>query len=217
MDVAVVTPHYKEPQDWFQKCLDSVRDQTYPCTHIIVNDGANRGPGNSESVQVLDLPVSHGDFGDAARTIGSVSAVVQGFDAIAWLDGDNWYAPEHVESLVSLHNQTGAAIVMSDRTLHHMDGSVLGPCPESDGITFFDTSTYLVTRSAFRIIADWFLMDPKYHPISDRIILERIKELGMSHAGTGLKTLSYRTPYKCHYDYYGAIAPPGAKDSFCID
>ena len=115
MRVAVVTPHFREPHEWFQQCLDSVRDQTYPCTHIIVNDGAERGPANSDRVQVIELPVSLGHVGDAARAIGSVSAVAQGFDAIAWLDADNWYSPNHLATLVALHNDTGAAVVTSHR------------------------------------------------------------------------------------------------------
>lgn len=216
MRVAVITPHYREPREWFQQCLDSVRDQTYPCTHIIVNDGADRGVENSDRVQVFDLPVSHNDVGDAARSIGSVSAIVQGFDAIAWLDGDNWYEPEHIESLVDLHKKTGAAIVTSNRTLNHFDGRVLGPCPESDGVNFHDTSTYLVTRAGFRIVAEWFLMDPELHPGGDRIIWRRVKELGISHAHSGLATLRYRTPYRVHYEYYGFDVPPGAKGNVTV-
>jgi len=39
MRVAVVTPYYKEPEAWLARCLTSVREQTYPVTHLVVADG----------------------------------------------------------------------------------------------------------------------------------------------------------------------------------
>lgn len=218
MRVAVVTPRFREPREWFQQCLDSVRDQTYPCTHIVVNDGAERGPDNSDRVQVIDLPVSLGFIGDPARAIGSVSAVAQGFDAIAWLDADNWYSPNHIESLVKLHQDTGAAVLTSHRYLHRLDGGRLGPCPETDGTSFADTSTMLITREAFGVIPTWFLMEPKYHPIGDRMIWSYITDEGISHAHSGLMTLHYRTAWRFHYEHFG-LEPPiqGLKESQWID
>lgn len=212
MKVAVVTPHYKEPSDWFQQCLDSVRDQTYPCTHIIVNDGADRGPEPSERVQVMDMSRPHGTLGNAARALGSVSAAAQEFDAIAWLDADNWFAPNHVESLVDLHRQSGAAVVTSGRYLHCLDGSELGPCVETDGQTHADASTFLITKQAYPLISVWYLMEPKYHPIGDRVVWQRVLDWGYSRAYSGLPTLRYRTPFKVHYDYYGVEVPEGAKE-----
>ena len=218
MRVAVVTPRFREPRQWFQQCLDSVRDQTYPCTHIVVNDGADRGPSNSEHVQVIDLPVSLGFIGDPARAIGSVSAVAQGFDAIAWLDADNWYSSNHIGSLVKLHRDTGAAVLTSHRYLHRLDGGPLGPCPETDGNSFADTSTMMITRAAFGVIPTWFLMEPKYHPIGDRMIWKRITDEGISHAHSGLMTLHYRSAWRFHYEHFG-LEPPvdGLKESKWVD
>ena len=37
--VAVITPYYREPLTMLRQCHDSVRTQTYPCTHFLIADG----------------------------------------------------------------------------------------------------------------------------------------------------------------------------------
>ena len=56
MKVAVVTPYYKVPPDWLGRCLESVRDQTYPSTHILVADGLAQDVIDTFDVQQIDLP-----------------------------------------------------------------------------------------------------------------------------------------------------------------
>ena len=92
MKVAVITPYHKVPTDWLVQCLESVRSQTYTSTHILVADGIPQDVVDTYGVQHLVLPRCHGDYGDTPRAIGSISAIGQGFDAIAWLDADNWFA-----------------------------------------------------------------------------------------------------------------------------
>jgi cellulose synthase/poly-beta-1,6-N-acetylglucosamine synthase-like glycosyltransferase len=40
--IAVVTPYYQENLDILKKCQESVRQQTYLCTHFMVADGFPR-------------------------------------------------------------------------------------------------------------------------------------------------------------------------------
>src|SRR4051812_8322630 len=89
MRVAVVTPCYQTPAAWAARCLESVAAQTVPCTHFFVLDGDPAPPVELHAaVRVLTLPGPHHDTGNAARAAGSVAAVCQGFDAIAYLDSD---------------------------------------------------------------------------------------------------------------------------------
>src|SRR3990172_6396080 len=97
MRVAVITPYYKAREDWLTRCHESVRAQTHPATHILVADGTPESYVDGWEAQHIVLMKNHGDFGDTPRAVGSVSAIGQGFDAIAYLDADNWYAPEHIE------------------------------------------------------------------------------------------------------------------------
>lgn len=39
MKAAIITPYYKEPVAQLRQCVNSVREQSYPCTHILLPDG----------------------------------------------------------------------------------------------------------------------------------------------------------------------------------
>ena len=111
MKVAVITPYFNTPLEWLHKCHKSVKAQTYPCTHFIVADGKPYDAIDSWDAQHIKLPVNISDYGDTPRGVGSVAAIGQRFDAIAYLDADNWYDPEHIDTLMELHKKTGSAVV----------------------------------------------------------------------------------------------------------
>ncbi|MBL26055.1 MAG: glycosyl transferase [Rhodospirillaceae bacterium] len=209
--VAVITPYYRFERDWLETCYESVRAQTHPCTHIFVADGVPSDAVAALDVQHIVLPVRHADWGDTPRAIGSVSAVSQGFDAICYLDVDNWYEPEHVESLTDLARETGAAVCSSGRRLYRADGSLLGDCIEVDGETFVDTNCYYMTRKAYPILHAWYLMPPQYHAAGDRVVLEAIKRRKLARSHTGRATVAYRTTYAHHYQQFGEPPPADAK------
>uniref|UniRef100_B8HUG1 Glycosyl transferase family 2 n=1 Tax=Cyanothece sp. (strain PCC 7425 / ATCC 29141) TaxID=395961 RepID=B8HUG1_CYAP4 len=216
MKIAVITPFYATPREWLLECIESVKAQTVPCTHFLVSDGNPTiplQPDELEGLQLCQLPQPHRDGGSVARAVGSASAICQGFDAIAYLDSDNWYQPNHLESLVTLHQQTGAVVCTSGCTLNHLNGSLLGVCPENDGETHVDTSCYFITRPAFGITAIWYLMEQKYGLSCDRIFWENIKEWNLSCAHTGLPTVAYRTAFRSSYQYFGVEPPANAKDN----
>src|SRR5690349_5897356 len=99
MRVAVVTPYYKEPLAVLRRCVDSVKAQQIACAHIMVADGHPRPEIEDWGVeQHVKLPLSHADDGDTPRLIGTGMAHAQGFDAVCWLDADNWFEAEHVSS-----------------------------------------------------------------------------------------------------------------------
>src|SRR5271165_1713961 len=118
--VAVVTPFCDEPIEWLAQAQQSIVEQTYPCDHILVGDAASVVP--PLPAMVINLPTGVRDFGDTPRAIGSLYAAGLGYDAIAYLDADNWYYPDHISTLVGLHFQTNAAVVTSYRVLVRLDG-----------------------------------------------------------------------------------------------
>ncbi len=122
MRVAVISPYFRTPVEWLIRCHASVRAQDHPCTHILVADGEPQDVVATFAAQHIVLPVRHADYGDTPRAVGGLSAVGQGFDAIAYLDADNWYTRGHVASLIALHERTGAPICVSRRILYHLDG-----------------------------------------------------------------------------------------------
>jgi glycosyltransferase involved in cell wall biosynthesis len=212
MRIAIITACYNTPQLWLDRCRRSVLAQTLPCTHVLVNDGG-QSPQLEDGTDVLiaHLPGPHHDTGNAGRAVGSVLAACDGFDAIAYLDSDNWYEPNHLETLVSLQRATGAAVCTSARNLYEPGGTLLGRCPEVDGEKFVDTNCMFLTRAAFGAMSAWYLVPRGEELAADRRVWGTIKAMGLSRAHTGLPTVAYRTSYCFHFEYFGVPPPEGAK------
>lgn len=211
--VAIVTPYYDTPDKYILQCYESVVNQTYPCSHILVADGKPQNCVTTMNVQHVILPTNHRDHGDTPRAVGSTVAIGQGFDAIAYLDADNWYYPDHIQTMVDLHLQTGAAIVTTQRDYYHLDGSYLAHCLSSDGNQFCDTSCYFLTRAAFPITLAWVMMEPDEHPLCDRVMWYYIKRSGLSRAHNPRSTVAYRATHAEVYRDLEVPVPPEARES----
>lgn len=209
MRVAVVTPFHREPVEWLSLAQRSVRAQSHPCDHILIGDAAKVTPPLPGIV--VNLPVGVADYGDTPRGVGSMYAAGLGYDAIAYLDGDNAFHRDHIASLVELQRRTGAAVVTSRRAFIRLDGSYMAECTASDGEIFCDTNCLLITRKAFDVLAQWALMDRAFHPIDDRVIWHHILRAGHSRAHTGRATAIYRATYPGFYTDLGEAPPAGVK------
>jgi hypothetical protein len=166
---------------------------------------------NQFAAQHIVLPRAHGDHGDTPRAVGSASAIGQGFDAIAYLDVDNQYHPKHIESLVRLHEETGAPVCTSTRSFHHLDtGRLLGYPARTDGRTFCDTSCLMLFRPALHLALQWALIDPAEHVVGDRVMWERIVGSGVDRAHTGRHTVGYRVQNAAVYEMLRLPVPAGA-------
>src|SRR5262249_19239467 len=143
--VAVITPYYREPTEVLRHCHESVLRQTFPCTHLMAADGHPREDVSRWAVEHIILPGPHHDCGNTARGLRALSAMNRGYDAVAFLDADNWYHPDHIESMVDLHRRTGAAVCTASRTIHRADGSLMcAGGEESDGESHVDTSCFFI-------------------------------------------------------------------------
>lgn len=210
MKIAVVTPYHKETEAELRQCHESVLNQTVACTHFMVADGFPRDVIDGWDVRHIRLPVAHGDGGNCARAVGSMAAVAEEFDAIAFLDADNWYAPDHLETLLALQEETGAEVCFARRNMHRVDGSYMFEDESRVGVNLVDTSCYLVTRPAFPTLSVWGLMPKDLWGICDRIFLKAIKARGYRTAVAAKPTLAYRTQWAVHYEKMGEPPPEGA-------
>ncbi len=212
MRVAVVTPYFRESDEILEQCLESVAAQTHKCTHFLVADGFPNGLVTARISEHFILPQPHGGVGNFARCVGALSAASRGFEAVAFLDADNWYRHDHVASLVDLQRTTNAAVCTSGRSIHRVDGSLLVPlCPESDGEMFADTSTMFFHRTAFHLLPLWAEMPPELGPLADRLMWGAIVARQLSKAHSNQPTLAFRTQYSLHYVKAGEAPPSGAK------
>jgi tetratricopeptide (TPR) repeat protein len=207
--VAVITPYFRTPDAWLSRCHHSVAEQSYKCTHILVADGEPQAIANSFNAQHIVLPVCHRDYGDTPRGIGGLSAIGQAFDAIAYLDADNWYARDHIASLIDAHMRTGAAVCTARRTIHHLDGRQMGFQVNPDQ---YDTSCLMLFRSALQMAAEWALIPEDFHAIDDFVIWCRLMNSRLSRADTGRYTVAYRMGHVAAYRSLSWPVPEGARD-----
>ena len=208
--VAVVTPYFEESLELLRRCYESVAAQSYTCLHVMVADGRPRPDLDSWAVDHVVLPRSHGDIGSTPRLIGCYHAIGLGYDAIAFLDADNWYRPDHIQTLVDLHRSTQAAFVSSGRMLCRLDGSEMAECPFTDPGRFVDTSCMMFTREAFPVLAQWGLMPDYAHVIGDRVMLHYVRTAALSQAHTAKATVFYRCAKQGIYLRLGEKPPEGA-------
>ena len=105
--ITVITPTVGSPKLW--DAIESVKAQTYACKHLIVLDGpdvkADRLPwphDGYENCHIVKTPENTGKTGGnfyGHRIYAAYPHLINS-DYILFLDEDNWYEPDHVESLV---------------------------------------------------------------------------------------------------------------------
>lgn len=211
MRVAVVVPFHREPAEWLRVCFQSVLDQISPAALIAVGDGAKPSV-LAPFEKLIELPRAHGDFGNAARAIGAMEAITSGFDAVAFLDGDNWFSPLHVQEMLRLHRETGAALCTAGQAVARVDGTPFNLKSESDGEKHADTSTLFVTREAFPLLANWALIPRELAGVGDRVWWLLAKGSGYRRAHSTLETVFYRNRHAAQYRALGEVPPAGTKE-----
>ncbi len=209
--VAVITPYYKEPLAQLRQCHHSVRAQSEPCLHVLVADGHRRRRINHWQAEHVRLPRSHGDIGSTPRLIGSYHAIGLGVDAVAFLDGDNWYRPDHIANMLRAMDEHQADFVSSSRTLCRVDGTVMGPCPLTDPERFIDTNAMLFGRGAFQLLHQWVLMPSYGHLIGDRIMLHHIKNAALKRYHIEEGSVFYRCAKEGLYRQLNEPIPEGVQ------
>ena len=209
--VAVITPYYQESLAVLEQCHQSVLNQSEPCLHVLVADGHPRPRINRWNAEHVRLPRSHGDIGSTPRLIGSYHAIGLGVEAVAFLDADNWYGPDHIARMLEAMQQQQADFVSSDRTLCRLDGSVMGPCPLTDPERFIDTNAMLFGRGAFPQLHHWVLMPGYGHLIGDRVMLHHLKASGLKRVHLNQASVFYRCAKEGLYRQMGEAVPAGVQ------
>jgi glycosyltransferase involved in cell wall biosynthesis len=210
MKIYVVTPYYQEPLPWLIQAHASVKSQTIEARHIVVCDGAVPAPIPDFQGTHIVLRRNYRDYGNTPRLIGCYNALTQDADAIAFLDADNWYYPDHLAYLTHIATRTQLDAVSSARMLHRLDGTPMMKCPTVDGQSFIDTNCLVVFRGAFRHLLAWVLQgqDVAGHG-TDQFLWTVMKEAGARMAFVDRPSVAYRTRHQVHYDQAGEAAPSG--------
>jgi len=213
MKIAVVTPYHTEPQAWLDQCQGSVAAQTHPATHILVADGHPLPAFDADpAVRHVKLPQANADYGNTPRAIGSFLADSWGFDAVCFLDADNWLAPDHIETMLAEHRASKAPIVGCKRHLMDAEGAPLNVFEKwEEQHRHVDTSCWLITRPAFSVFSAWLMPKP-LGAVGDRVFFQKTLQSGHPVWISARRTVHYRSVYKAHYLLAGRQVPEGAKD-----
>ncbi len=212
MRVAVVTPYFKEPLDLLQRCHDSVAAQTHrDVLHVMVADGHARPQVDGWDVRHLPLPWSNADFGDTPRLLGAAVAAREGVDAIAFLDADNTFEPDHLAAMVEAQSATDAHVVTGTRNLLRPDGSFMAVDTKSDGREFCDMNCYFLTRKAFDIIGAWGFKEPGGGVVGDYLLWSIVLRATQRRTHVSRPTVNYTTTWALDYTTRGETPPPGAR------
>lgn len=179
----------------------------------MVADGPPQSSIDGWDCDHLVLPGPHGDIGSTPRFVGCFHAAALGYDAIAFLDADNWYRGDHIESLMALQGRTGASFLSSSRTLCRLDGSVMGACPYTAPDRFIDTSCMMFVRPAFPVLSHWVRLPPYAHAIGDRCMLHYVKTAGVPRAHSGEPSLFYTCGKAGAYRQMGEQPPDGISEA----
>jgi hypothetical protein len=210
----VVTPYFKEDRAMLKRCMDSVRDQTVGVDHILVADGFPQDWISAETVRHVILDQPHADYGDVARGVGALLAVAEKYDAITFLDADNWYDDDHVECCLTAAQSTpGSAFVAAQRKFVRADGSVMAPVrpAEVPHAEHIDTNCYFFLPKSYHFLHYWCTIPQELSPSGDHLFYLLLKLNSVNLGVVPKPTVNYFCNFEHIYREIGEQPPPGAK------
>jgi len=179
-----------------------------------VADGHPRELIDRSGARHVRLDRAHGDAGNTARGIGALLAVAEEFDAIAFLDADNWFDREHVAVCVATAESTDEPpdFVVARRRLLRRDGSELPGSLEADerGL-HVDTNCFFLLRPSFHAAARWAAMPKAVFEVGDRVFLKSLIENGLRANRCPLPTVNYLCTWRSPFVAAGEAPPEYAK------
>jgi glycosyltransferase involved in cell wall biosynthesis len=198
LSVAVVTSTRGRPT--ITKAIQSVKDQTRKATHYVFIHGAEYSdktvPHLADDTVAIHLPHNNGGNGYGMAPVFALAPYVIKEDIICYLDDDNWYEPDHIESLVEMIEQHNLGWAYSLRKIVDNEGNFicedncesLGIIRNSEQKHLVDNSCYVVrTDVARRHSHAWYV------PItSDRSFQSELMRARHSAGTTGKHTANYR-------------------------
>ena len=210
--ITVITPTIGSPK--LLDAINSVQNQTYNVNHLIVVDGSeytdkvlNMAPKNAvfENLNIVVTPENTGKGKFYGHRIYAAYPHLVDSDYIAFLDEDNWWNENHIESLVNTIEEKELDWAYSLRDVYIENQFLAHDCCESIGKwpIFFSlgsgSESHLVDTSAYCFRRD-FLIQVSQHWHSgwggDRRFYNILTK-HLNHTNfdtTGLHTLNYRLP-----------------------
>lgn len=205
MKVAVVTPTIGT--DKFEKCVKSVQEQTYEnLTHYIFLDGQEKfdlaqpaiyNHSGKRTIKTVALQENVGKGWYGHRVYAACPFLVNA-DIICYLDEDNWFEPEHVETLVKVLEDKNVHWAYSLRKIYDKNANYLcednceslgkWPAYVNSEVFHVDTSSYAVRREMIMPLTHaWYAQWG-----ADRVFFGAMRKYLPNYKCTGKHTMCYR-------------------------
>ena len=207
MKVAIVTPTIGTKH--LDQCLQSVQKQTYEnLTHYVFLDGIEHHEkihplldknSGKRKIKTISLEDNVGKGWCGHRVYAACSFLVNA-DVICYLDEDNWFEENHVETLLK-ELEKGNDWSFSLRKIVSKDGEFvcednceslgLWPAFNQENLYHVDTSCFAVRKDvAVKIGHSWY--DEKNKMSADRTFFHCLKHYFQKYSCTKDYTLNYR-------------------------
>lgn len=213
MRAVVLTPTTGAPE--LVDAIQSVANQTMKVDHYIIIDGMEHAnkvleicKANEYGQQIIMLPENTGRpkkhfLGEDChynghRIYGAMSFLVN-HDYVMLLDEDNWYEPNHCESILTHVSMMKAKwgytlrniLDQSGKFLHPDDCDSLGIYPNWKNIPFVDMNCYCFSTEFFAELAPWFYGELHTDKTIFQVAVAKV-ERHYQICSTGLYTVNYR-------------------------
>ena len=212
MKVAIITPYWQEPDQYLSRCINSVRQQNVAVDHFLVADGHPKEWIHKEGLNHIVLDKEHSDYGNTPRCIGAMTAISRAYDAISFLDADNWLEPDHVSSCIQAAKENkNVDYVVAKRRFVRSDGSTVH-WPSEPISQLVDTSCFFLLPSSYHVIPTWINMPKALSVHGDRIFLAGLNAHKLQYIECTNITVNYLCTDKNIYIRLGEIPPSYSKE-----
>jgi len=164
--------------EYLEACLDSIKCQTYDNIIVyLVVDGKKYGEKvedlfyscyNMNGFELIILPENVGNWNDknfySHRIYAGISQLIN-CDYVVYLDEDNYFEPNHIESLVNIIENNNLDWTYSYRKIIDKEGNYIcndefesvGKYQKILDYKLVDTSSYMIKQEiAIRIASAWY-------------------------------------------------------------
>jgi len=202
--VTVITPTTGAP--CVRQALDSVKNQTYDnIQHLVVVDGQPKGRVIAKEyphIDLVDLPYATGkDQYNGHRIYGAMTYIANG-EFLCFLDEDNWYEPNHIETLVDVISK-GNKWAYSLRKIVSQEGEYicnddcesLGKWTSVINDKFIDVNCFMIPKAAALGFSPYWYRrarHPQEQPEVDRILSPFMMQNLPEFDTNGQYTINYR-------------------------
>ena len=200
MRVMVITP--TTGKDTLEQALLSVERQTVETEHLIVLDGKGMAtkPDETKLRKVIQLPENVGGNNWYGHRVYAAMPLMVNADYILFLDEDNWFEPNHVETMINKIKSKDLMWSYSLRRICNEAGKYIGdddceslgryPAFYDHTLNFVDTNCYCFKREYLVTVAHAFYGQWG----ADRQFYKAAASALPAFGCTGEATVNYRAP-----------------------